>query len=224
MTATPEKCVICQEDEGYWAHHPPADRPGEHPFKPPSPSVEIGKITGTGKPSVEIGRKGKKVDISKKWPPEAVKPFAVEVNDHSDDLGTEYILIGPSTCLLGRDKDLLDCEAENMNWGWEQHQQTILTRRGLDRLESATKATVERDLTPEEAQVEVEKRGPSTGYISITTMQNGKLQYHVHWTKWEKTWKEGEHWCSSGKNWLVHGHGDSFRAAFASADKARGGK
>jgi hypothetical protein len=127
--ATPEKCPIC--DGSGKANR--VTKAGEG-FE----SVKCSHCKGIGtlrppSPSVEIGRKGKKVDISKKWPPDAVKPFVVEVNDHSDDLGTEYILIGPSTCLLGRDKDLLDCEAENMNWGWEQHQQTILTRRGLDK-------------------------------------------------------------------------------------------
>ncbi len=51
---------------------------------------------------------------------EELKPYTVEVDDHSDDCGTVYKLTGPNVGILSKDEDLLWERAGDMNLGFEQ--------------------------------------------------------------------------------------------------------
>ncbi len=69
-------------------------------------------------------------------PNEELKPYTVEVDDHSDDCGTVYKLTGPNVGILSKDEDLLWERAGDMNLGFEQGQALL-------------RGQAERDMTPE---------------------------------------------------------------------------
>ena len=52
-------------------------------------------------------------------PNEELKPYTVEVDDHSDDCGTVYRLKGPNVGILSKDEELLKERAEDFNLGFE---------------------------------------------------------------------------------------------------------
>ena len=134
-------------------------------------------------------------------------PFKVEVDDHSDDCGTVYRLFGPSTSILHKDKDYLDEMAEHHNWGWYQ---AILSVSG--------QGQEERDYTPEEALAEARRRWGANSTVECVFFHHmQKFVMDVGSFTYDKSEQPS-------KIWVEHGRGETFRAAFASADKAQGGK
>ena len=49
-------------------------------------------------------------------------PYFVEVDDHSDDCGTTYRLVGPGILVVSKDEEMLKERAKdlNLNLGFEQ--------------------------------------------------------------------------------------------------------
>ena len=50
---------------------------------------------------------------------EDLKPYKVEVDDHSDDCGTVYRLTGPNMCLTSKHEQDLQDRADDLNLGFE---------------------------------------------------------------------------------------------------------
>lgn len=85
----------------------------------------------------------------------------------------------------------------------------------LDRLEAIIgQGQEERDLTPEEALAEARRRWPEERSVIYDSSYENGTEFRV----------SGGIYNKKREFKFSHGMGNSFRAAFASADKARGGK
>ncbi len=69
-------------------------------------------------------------------PNEELKPYTVEVDDHSDDCGTVYKLTGPNVGIISKDEDLLWERAGDMNLGFEQGQALLRGQAEAERKDS----------------------------------------------------------------------------------------
>ncbi len=121
-------------------------------------------------------------------------PYTVEVDDHSDDCGTVYKLTGPNVGILSKDEEYLKERAEDFNLGFE------MGRRAQE---------AERDLTPEEAFAEAQKRWGEYA----TVKDHGRMFYQGRKIT-EDDFAVGD--CTG----VIFHSNKSYRAAFASADKA----
>ncbi len=89
-------------------------------------------------------------------PNEELKPYTVEVDDHSDDCGTVYRLKGPNVSILSKDEEMLKDRAQDFNLGFEQGQALL---RGQS----------EKDMTPAKVCPDCE------GYGVLGHARDGRL-------------------------------------------------
>ena len=184
-------------------------------------------------------------------PNEELKPYTVEVDDHSDDCGTVYRLKGPNVGILSKDEELLKERAEDFNLGFEMGRRSQEAPQGERELvslcgrptcghkignhtsdpvlgEHCLQCKCEgfqvlvRDYTPEEALIEANKRWGGKNAVSVEC-------YLSQWDDidYDKIPKVGKKYKVSGIYKNQEFEGSSFREAFLSADKAeadRGGK